>query len=196
MRILTVCTGNICRSALAESLLRQKLDPQAFTVSSAGVRAVVGGKVPPQQVAIGVSLGVEDLPQHSGSQITEQDVRNSDLILVATRDHRGEVVRLDPSASTRTFTYREFAHLAKSVTLEDIEELTSRGVPLLPAGVAAVAQQRGQTTPVPEYDTVDPYGHDKATYDASAAQLVPAVEDTVKYLKIVSGLKDTVGGVR
>lgn len=188
MRILTVCTGNICRSALAASQLRSDLDGSVFEVSSAGVGAVVGGLVPREQLRIGTELGLEDLTDHRGQQLTEQMLADSDLVLVATLSHRATVVRMYPAASAKTFTFREFAHLARAVTGEDLENLTSDGQNLLLAGVQAVAQLRGSLRPPPgedPYDVIDPYMEDTEAYKRSAEQLVPAVKDIAKYLKIV-----------
>lgn len=194
MEILTVCTGNICRSALAESHLRARLDSQEFTVTSAGVKAVVGGRVPREQLLIGSELGLTDLLGHEGQQLTRAMVDNADLLLVASLKHRASVVRMAPSAAGRTFTFREFAHLAKTVTSEDIAELRADGHNFREAAVIAVTQQRG-TVPFPdEYDVEDPFGEDEETYRRSAQQLIPAVEDTAKYLRIVSNLASCTDG--
>lgn len=189
MQILTVCTGNICRSPLAEHKLRSDLEPSIFTIESGGVRAVAGGRVPGPQLRIGVQAGLKDLPGHRGRQLTEQMLADADLVLVGTRTHRADVVRMVPSAVSKTFTFREFAHLARTVTGEDIETLVHGGKSLLTAAVVAVAQQRGLAPTLKEYDVVDPYGQDESTYQLAAEQLLPAVEDTAKYLNIVSKLE-------
>lgn len=190
MRILAVCTGNICRSALAESQLRASLNHDEFEVNSAGVHAVVGGKVPHEQLRIGTQMGLTDLEAHRGQQLEREDVEGADLILVATRDHRADVVRLSPLASARTFTFTEFAHLAKTVTLQDIEDLVEQGSTLLEAGVLAVSQQRGQVAPLPPaaLDVPDPYGRSAEAYRSAADLQVPPVDDAAKYLRIVSSL--------
>ncbi len=192
MQILSVCTGNICRSPLAEYLLRKRLDPQIFTVTSGGVKAVRSGRVPRQQLRIGLSLEIPELMGHSGQQLKAADVQAADLVLVATRDHRGKVLEFDPTANTKIFTLREFGHLAQTVRQEDVEELLAQGYDRPAAVVAAVAQQRGQGDPVPDYDIVDPYGHDEAAYALSAQQLVPAVEQAATYLAECFG--DVVSG--
>ena len=70
-RVLTVCTGNICRSPLAESLLREDLPAEFFTASSAGIMAVPNGQVPKTQVRIGEAMGIKDLPLHRAQMLTE-----------------------------------------------------------------------------------------------------------------------------
>ena len=189
MRILTVCTGNICRSPLAQYQLRRELDSEAFTVDSGGTRAVVGGSVPPTQLRIAAELQVPGLANHRGQQLTENAIAAADLILVGTLKHRAEVVRLVPSASPKTFTFREFAHLAKGVTADDIQEIVESGEKLMNAAVTAGGQRRGVGGPPEDYDVVDPFGEDDHVYERSAAQLTPAVADVAKYLRIVSKLE-------
>ena len=121
-RILTVCTGNICRSPLAESILRQDLPAEHFTVSSAGIMAVPNGQVPDPQLRIGKAIGITDLDQHRAQSLTEGRLGLADLVLGLSRGHRKRTVRLDPVAVRKTFTLREFAHLAPYVTPEDVEE--------------------------------------------------------------------------
>lgn len=57
IRILTVCTGNICRSPLAAELLASRLDPQNFIVESAGTSALVGEQMPDPAIEIATRLG-------------------------------------------------------------------------------------------------------------------------------------------
>ena len=102
LRILTVCTGNICRSPLAEYFLRDALNDDHFQLASAGTHAVVGGEVPDQQIKIARKLGLETIIEHRGRQISGNDIREADLILTATLRHRRHVVRTMPSAAGKT----------------------------------------------------------------------------------------------
>ena len=98
--ILCVCTGNICRSPLAEGLIRQAL-PQA-SVSSAGIGAVEGGSMPPHAQAI---ADREELPldNHRGRQITSVIANNADVILVMEKAQRDWVCERFPQTRGKVF---------------------------------------------------------------------------------------------
>lgn len=83
-RILIVCTGNICRSPLAEAWFRRAL-PGA-EVSSAGVGALVGRPAEPDACAVGESHGL-DLSDHRARQITLDMASQQDLILALDHFH-------------------------------------------------------------------------------------------------------------
>ncbi|WP_346957745.1 low molecular weight phosphatase family protein [uncultured Arthrobacter sp.] len=119
VRILTVCTGNICRSPVAERLLQAGLDQVqagAFVVRSAGTRAMVGHPIQPPSADIIRTYGGS--PEgFSARQLTGQLLREADLVLTMTSTHRGEVLQLDASLLRRTFTIREFARLLSQLEL-------------------------------------------------------------------------------
>ncbi|ROO26357.1 low molecular weight protein-tyrosine-phosphatase [Salinisphaera japonica] len=98
--ILCVCTGNICRSPLAEGLLRQALPHAA--VSSAGISAVGGGTMPQEAQAIADREGLA-LAGHRGCQITSPIVNNADVILVMEKGQRDWIVERFPQARGRVF---------------------------------------------------------------------------------------------
>ena len=125
-RILTVCTGNICRSPLAEQLLRRELAGVDAVVSSAGTGALVGHPMADRAAAYSRRLGGEP-DAHAGRQLTSALLRESDLVLVATRRHRKAVVELLPRASRSTFTLREFARLLGTVNPDDRAEVAAEG---------------------------------------------------------------------
>ncbi|MDJ0351060.1 low molecular weight phosphatase family protein [Cryobacterium sp. PH29-G1] len=111
-RILLVCTGNICRSPLAEQLLRARMEALGVRaeVSSAGTRAMVASAMTAEAAALSLQHGAPST-EHAARQLTEGLVRDADLVLTATRDHRREVVTLLPKATRYTFTLNQFARL-------------------------------------------------------------------------------------
>ena len=189
--ILTVCSGNICRSPLAEQLLRAGLAGiDGITVHSAGTMAMVGHGMPPEAQSLSARFGASDAAAHVARQVDEKLIRGADLVLGLAREHRRSVVELVPAATRRTFTLREFARLAASVTDVDLEDAAS---PLgdgsvkgrLRDAVVATASLRGVVAPFEspdDADVVDPYRRPADVYEASAAQLVPAVQATVALL--------------
>ena len=96
-RILVVCVGNICRSPMAEALLRRELRGQdGFTVESAGLGALVGHPASEHSVALMEELGL-DISGHRARQIHPDMVAESDLVLVMEAGHRRAIDDADPT---------------------------------------------------------------------------------------------------
>src|SRR5215217_9257195 len=111
--ILAVCTGNVCRSPAVERLLTSKLGP-TVTVSSAGTHALVGHPIAAPMGWLLLDSGVEPA-SFKARRLSEQMLKEADLILSMTRAQRGLVDELWPAAVRRTFTLREFARLLDRV---------------------------------------------------------------------------------
>jgi protein-tyrosine phosphatase len=155
--ILVVCLGNVCRSPLAEHLLRQRLGQllgadgdSGARVSSAGVRAMVGEPMNEYAEAELRRLG-GDPGTFRAQQLTSAAATQADLVLTATRALRSRVLEEAPRALKRTFTVREFATLVASDLFVDrrVESATDL--------VDRAASSRGSVT-VDEYDIADPIG--------------------------------------
>jgi len=103
-RILTVCTGNICRSPAAEFLLRQRIERAGKRVDarSAGIGALVNHPAEAATTAMMNARGV-DLSSHRASQLTPERLRWAELVLVMERHHREAVLAMDPTARGKTF---------------------------------------------------------------------------------------------
>src|SRR3954467_7687254 len=116
--VLLVCTGNICRSALAERLGRAYLeerlgeDAGAVRLISAGTRAVVGSAMHPHSALVLRGYGAE-AGDFRARQLTDSVAAEAGLVLTMTRAHRREVLRLAPRGLARTFTLREAADLLR-----------------------------------------------------------------------------------
>ena len=84
--IIVVCTGNICRSPIAEFMLREKTAGRDFIISSAGVGAMVGWPADPPAFAVAKSHGL-DLTGHVARQLTAEMLTTSDLVLTLDQSH-------------------------------------------------------------------------------------------------------------
>jgi len=97
-QILVVCVGNICRSPMAEALLKTALRGQAgLTVESAGLGALVGYPASDYALELMQEIG-EDISAHRARQIHPDMVKAADLVLVMEAGHKRAIDDADPSA--------------------------------------------------------------------------------------------------
>lgn len=100
--LLTVCTGNVCRSPAAEALLRARL-PQTFRVGSAGLGALVGQSMEETTRRVMQRRTGVDHPDHRAQQLVEPILRAFELILVAEAAQRDEILGRWPFVRGRVF---------------------------------------------------------------------------------------------
>lgn len=108
--IALVCTGNTCRSPMAETLLREQLRAKlgredAVRVLSAGVAASSGCGASPQAVEVMGNRGL-DLTGHSSRPLDDAVINVADLVLTMTRGHRDAILAAWPDMHDRVFTLR------------------------------------------------------------------------------------------
>jgi protein-tyrosine-phosphatase len=118
-RIIFVCTGNICRSAMAEHLLRHWAATRglALTASSAGVAAESWYEVPAHARKLLAAEGVPPF-EHKPRLATRDVLRESDLILAMTQAHFEHIIECFPEFSGRTRLFREQAGFGE----QDVED--------------------------------------------------------------------------
>lgn len=122
--ILMVCTGNVCRSPMAEYILRHRLGADAgITVSSAGLMALDGAPASESSVRALKEWGM-DASAHRSRMINADMVRSADRILVMTDMHRAELLRLYPEARGKVFLLKSFGVDGRTENIPDPIGLT------------------------------------------------------------------------
>ena len=116
LRILFVCTGNICRSPMAEHLLRFMVPgdlAERIVVESAGTGTLDGLPAAGHAIAVGVADRL-DLTDHRARSVTRTMLRRVAVILVMTDDHLDYFRRHHPSQMDKVFLLKEFARAEKT----------------------------------------------------------------------------------
>lgn len=167
IEILVLCTGNVCRSPMAEVLLRHHLAERGVEagVSSAGL-LFDDHEASAHAVTVLGDRGI-DLSGHRSRRITADLLSSADLLLAMERRHVREAVVVAPAIFPRTFTLKELVRRGEQIGHrapdEDLSAWLARaGAGRRPAAVLGAS---------PDDDVEDPIGRPIERYDRTAAEL-------------------------
>ena len=183
-RILTVCTGNICRSPAAQVLLGQMLSEDVH-VESAGTGALVGQSIDPSMFALLETMltgdGRDVAEKFSARQVTRDIVKRTDLVLTMTREQRSYIVAMAPAAIRLTFTLREFGRIMSGFMEHPDLFTTSAQSDALDRRLSHLISSAGRyrsyfppSSPKDD-DVIDPFRGGRQIFKESMRQMVPPI---------------------
>jgi len=116
--ILFVCTGNTCRSAMAEGMFKKMSEERTkgnskIEVISAGISALPGISPTFEAISVMFEQGI-DISQHYAQELQEELIKKADLILVMTNEHKEYIHKEFPFAQNKTFLLKKFTINNKS----------------------------------------------------------------------------------
>jgi protein-tyrosine phosphatase len=120
-RVMTVCTGNICRSPMAEVVLRARLDEAGLgdrvVVDSTGVSGEEHGNPIDRRARAALAARGYPVPDRAARQVRASDLRERDLVLAMTASHARALRRIagDDEAASRVVMFRTFDPAAPRV---------------------------------------------------------------------------------
>jgi protein-tyrosine phosphatase len=134
-RILIVCTGNICRSPVAEYLFRKRLGSRGIEVSSAGLSALVGSPMDATALQLLRDSGV-DGALHRAHQLVPSMLFAADLALGMEKNHIEEMIKLAPEARGKVYLLGKWLdegdipdpYRKQRAAFEHVHEMIRRGV--------------------------------------------------------------------
>lgn len=109
MNILFVCTGNTCRSCMAEAIAKNEAEKRNLNldIASAGIYAFAGDGPSINSVRVMEEMGL-DVACHIATPLSEEILENSDLVLTMTEGHKLNILKNNPSLGSKVFTMLEY----------------------------------------------------------------------------------------
>jgi protein-tyrosine phosphatase len=169
--ILVVCTGNICRSPIAEGFLRDAFTARfgagAVIVSSAGIAGLEGYPASEGSVISAAEHG-SDISAHIARALT-RPMLDADLIVGMASEHRSAVAEMAPEVAGESFTLKELVRLLEA--LDPATPSTDPGSFAHRVDRAEALRRSGYPRNLQDESVVDPIGLPLSMYRAVASEL-------------------------
>ncbi|ADU32316.1 low molecular weight protein arginine phosphatase [Evansella cellulosilytica] len=199
--ILFICTGNTCRSPLAERLFEHKKSNNTVTAKSAGIYATNGAQMSGGSRIALEKRGVKE--NHTSQPVDEELLQWADIILAMTESHKSAVIQQYPEKADHTFTLKEFVYEDKE-TKEKLERFKKRVAQFelkrasLHGNEQNTEEQREQlireleneqeaiyqlASELPGFDISDPYGGTEEMYENTAKEIEQAINKLIEKLE-------------
>ena len=175
-RVLCVSTGNLCRSAAMELILRRAWKDDA-EVTSAGTYAMVGCELPDRMVEVLLAEGL-DPEDHDPRELTPADISDADLVLVAATEHRGWIAQHLGAVPHTVFLLTEAAALTPFAMRPPSPDRSER----IRGAAAALDAARAQLSTVRQPNILDPFDLGADAHRTCMSQVLEATSVLLGWL--------------
>ena len=115
MKIMFVCTGNTCRSPMAEAVAKSVFPEDKYEIISRGISVYANGPASANAQQAVKNAGL-DLSEHQSKQITEEDIKTSDVIFTMTNAHKQMLMNVCARYGKPIFSLAEFVGSTEDVS--------------------------------------------------------------------------------